>query len=162
MTFGCRNATRQPKASPLSAKERVVVSLSEWYWMSIAWAQVLSWLSCKTLFQASLQHSSECENWLEVFFEVCWSSVISGLQVILKQTTCDLKRLIADCRRPQWVNREIGSEKPYSPEDAAACSRVRRNVVNWLILPVAYAFLLEIKPCKSKYKLYTAKLRTAH
>lgn len=42
MTLDCRNATRQPKASPLSAKERVVVSLSEWYWMPIAFEQVLT------------------------------------------------------------------------------------------------------------------------
>lgn len=93
MTFGCRNAERQPKASPLSAKERVVVSLSEWYWMSIAWAQVLVWVSCETLFHSSLHHSSACENWLEVFLEVCWSWTISGLQVILEQTSRNRKRL---------------------------------------------------------------------
>lgn len=67
MTTGCRNARRQPKVSQLSAKERVVVSLSEWYWMSIAWEQVLVWVSCETLFHSSLHHSVNRENCLEVF-----------------------------------------------------------------------------------------------
>lgn len=153
MTFGCYNAKRQPKVSQLSAKERVVVSLSEWYWISIAWAQILVWWSCKTLFHSSLHHSNQCENRLEVFLDVVWSLFISGLQLILTQTKRVRKRLIADRRKTRLVNWEISSEKPLQPEDEFACRFVRRNVVNWLILPVAYAFLLEIKPCMSKFKL---------